>query len=65
MKIDHLLVACTHVHEGPDTMGLWGKTQQQSGIDPAYLEFVNSTVVQTVAEAYKARQLARIRIGLA
>jgi hypothetical protein len=35
MKIDHLLVACTHVHEGPDTMGLWGKTQQQSGIDPA------------------------------
>ncbi len=63
MKIDHLLVACTHVHEGPDTMGLWGKTQQQSGIDSAYLEFVNSTVVQTVAEAYKARQLARIRFG--
>ena len=37
MKVDHILVACTHVHEGPDTIGLWGKTQQQSGIDPAYI----------------------------
>jgi hypothetical protein len=63
-KVDHLLVACTHVHEGPDTIGLWGKTQQQSGINPAYLELVNAAVVETVRTACLSRQPAHIRFGL-
>ncbi len=65
MKVDHLLVACTHVHEGPDAMGLWGKTVQQSGINSGYLEFVNASVVDTVAAAYRQRKPAQIRFGSA
>jgi hypothetical protein len=42
-----VVVASTHVHEGPDTMGLWGPAVGQSGIDNAY----NSFVVDRVAEA--------------
>lgn len=42
-----LVVASTHVHEGPDTMGLWGPAPGQSGIDDAY----NSLVVDRTAEA--------------
>ena len=44
-----VVVASTHVHEGPDTMGLWGPAVGQSGIDEAY----NSFVVDRVAEAAK------------
>ncbi len=44
-----VVVASTHVHEGPDTMGLWGKAQGQSGIDDAY----NAFVVDRIAEAAK------------
>src|SRR6202167_4104367 len=44
-----VVVASTHVHEGPDTMGLWGTAAGQSGIDDAY----NSFVVDRVAEAAK------------
>ena len=44
-----VVVASTHVHEGPDTMGLWGPAAGQSGIDEAY----NSFVVDRVAEAAK------------
>jgi hypothetical protein len=64
MKVDHLIVACTHVHEGPDTMGLWGKNQQQSGIDSTYLELVNAAVVETVQAACLNRKPAQIRFGL-
>jgi hypothetical protein len=42
-----VVVASTHVHEGPDTMGLWGPAAGQSGIDDDY----NSFVVDRVAEA--------------
>jgi hypothetical protein len=42
-----LVVASTHDHQGPDTMGLWGSAAGQSGINEAY----NSFVVDRVAEA--------------
>jgi hypothetical protein len=42
-----VVVASTHVHEGPDTMGLWGPAVGQSGIDNDY----NSLVVDRIAEA--------------
>jgi hypothetical protein len=45
----NVVVASTHVHEGPDTMGLWGPAAGQSGIDNAY----NSFVVDRIAEAAK------------
>jgi len=45
----NVVVASTHVHEGPDTMGLWGPAVGQSGIDDAY----NSFVVDRIAEAAK------------
>src|SRR5687768_12993753 len=34
----YVLVSSTHNHEGPDTLGLWGKSPFQSGIDPVYLK---------------------------
>lgn len=44
-----VVVASTHVHEGPDTMGLWGPAAGHSGIDDAY----NNFVVDRIAEAAK------------
>ncbi|HLY18580.1 MAG TPA: hypothetical protein VKR61_15215, partial [Bryobacteraceae bacterium] len=44
-----VVVASTHVHEGPDTMGLWGPAMGQSGIDESY----NGFVVDRIAEAAK------------
>ncbi|MGA3074005.1 MAG: hypothetical protein ABSG56_09955 [Bryobacteraceae bacterium] len=51
-----VVVASTHVHEGPDTMGLWGPAAGQSGIDEAY----NSFVVDRVAEAAKGALAALV-----
>jgi len=60
-----LIVASTHVHEGPDTMGLWGKGQLSSGVDPAYLDRVRRTVAATAAEAVGRLQPARLVLAKA
>src|SRR5262245_49885454 len=36
----YVLVSATHNHEGPDTLGLWGPSPLQSGVDPDYLKRV-------------------------
>ena len=45
-----LIVAATHVHEAPDTMGLWGPQFGVSGIDEDY----NTLVVERTAGAARA-----------
>jgi len=54
--IEHVVVSSTHNHEGPDTLGLWGPSFFQSGVDPAHLKLVEDRVVAAVTAA--AQQLA-------
>ncbi len=42
-----VIVAATHSHQTPDTMGLWGPREGVSGIDEAY----NALVIQRTADA--------------
>jgi hypothetical protein len=58
-----LIVASTHVHEGPDTMGLWGPGRFSSGVDPQYLDQVRVTIAQTAAEALARLAPARLVMG--
>lgn len=51
LDVDHVVVTATHTHEGPDTMGLWGRSIGNSGYDPEYLAQVRSGVVQAIGEA--------------
>ena len=61
----YILVASTHNHEGPDTMGLWGPNLLTSGVDPEYLKKVEQGIVQAIRAADKARQPADAAIGSA
>lgn len=38
--VDFVQVTATHVHEARDTLGIWGVTIDQTGIDPAYMTHV-------------------------
>jgi hypothetical protein len=44
----YVLVSATHNHDGPDTLGLWGASPVQSGIDPEYLKKVEAGCVEAV-----------------
>jgi hypothetical protein len=61
----YVLVSCTHNHEGPDTLGLWGPNSLQSGVDPDYLTHVADGIVGAVQDADRARRAAEARIGTA
>ncbi|HEY1190242.1 MAG TPA: neutral/alkaline non-lysosomal ceramidase N-terminal domain-containing protein [Gemmata sp.] len=61
----YVLVSATHNHEGPDTLGLWGPTPVQSGVDAEYLKQVEAGCADAVKAADKARAPATARIGTA
>jgi len=60
-----LVVTSTHDHEGPDTMGLWGRGRFSSGVDPQYLESVRQAVAEAAVEALSRLKPARLVLGKA
>jgi hypothetical protein len=60
---DSITVTSTHNHEGPDTMGLWGPSELESGVDLGYLDFVNQTAADCIGEADDALAPAEIRFA--
>ncbi len=62
-SFDAIVVSSTHNHEGPDTMGLWGSDQLDSGVDLEYLDFVNQQVADCINEANAALVPAQIRFA--
>ena len=62
-EISHLIVASTHVHEGPDTLGLWGPTPLQTGIDENYLDWLDSQIAATAVRAARSMQPARMELA--
>jgi hypothetical protein len=62
---DYVLVSSTHVHEGPDTLGLWGSGPLASGVDPEYLAFVEGQAARAVRDADVACTPADARVGTA
>ena len=61
----YVLVSATHNHHGPDTLGLWGPTPLQSGIDAEYLKKVEAACVEAVTKADANRTRADAAIGKA
>ncbi|RJP69133.1 MAG: hypothetical protein C4532_11205 [Candidatus Abyssobacteria bacterium SURF_17] len=53
---EQLIVATTHTHSAPDTMGLWGPSIDQSGYNDQYGEFLIKTSAETISEALAAAQ---------
>ncbi len=60
--LDGLVVASTHTHEGPDTMGLWGDFPND-GKFPLYQAYIRSQIVDAVIDAYEAMEPASVRFG--
>jgi hypothetical protein len=61
--ITHLIVASTHVHEGPDTLGLWGPSPQETGIDENYLDWLDSQIAATAVRAARSMQAVRLELS--
>jgi hypothetical protein len=62
-QVTHLIVAATHDHEGPDTLGLWGPSALQSGMDAAYMDRLDDHIATTAVRAVQALADARMRLA--
>ena len=61
---DRLVVASTHNHQGPDTMGLWGDPLAGvSGYDPEYQDVVVEAIVAAVKEAAAGMEAVTLTVG--
>lgn len=67
---DSVIIAAVHNHEGPDTMGLWGKSvlytiPLRTGVDPAYQRYMKEGIARCVFDAARSARPARFRVGAA
>lgn len=60
---DNIIITSTHQHSGPDTIGLWGKNETESGVNPEYMDFLCSQIFDAISEAHKNMQNAVIKLS--
>jgi hypothetical protein len=58
-----LIVASTHTHEGPDTVGLWGPNPFTDGKDPRLMEHIRRQTLAALREADRRLQPARLTLA--
>ncbi len=63
LGVQEILLASTHSHEGPDTIGAWGDGPMKDGKYPKYLRFVDRQIAKSIALAAGKLQPARIKLG--
>lgn len=61
VDVDFVLVASTHSHETRDTIGIWGRTLDETGRDEAYMQFVQTQAARAVREAVAALAPAHVQ----
>ena len=64
-SIDLVIVQATHNHEGPDTMGQWGRRFGEPGVDLGYLEQATQGTVDAVLAAEAALTDVTMVVGSA
>src|SRR4030095_5353140 len=51
LGVSDILIASTHNHEGPDTIGAWGPNALSDGKYPKYLRFVDRQIAKAINKA--------------
>jgi hypothetical protein len=64
LGIQEILLASTHNHEAPDTIGAWGHSAASDGKYPKYLRFVDKQIAKSIEQAAAKLQPARLKLGL-
>lgn len=60
---DYVMVASTHNHEGPDTIGIWGENPLRRGVDDNYLAHIVKQVTQLVRSLESKLVPATMELG--
>ena len=64
LGLDLLVMGSSHTHEGPDTVGLYGPSTVESGVDPAYMEYVRDQVIEALVNSVASLQPATMESAM-
>jgi hypothetical protein len=56
-----IVIASTHTHHGPDTMGLWGPDDKTRGVDAAWMSATKEKISATILNALAALKPAAVK----
>ena len=60
-----IVIASTHTHHGPDTMGLWGPDMKTRGVDEKYLADIKNKIASVIQSSLASMQPAELKTGYA
>lgn len=63
LSIGEILIASTHDHEAPDTIGAWGPNPLSDGKYPKYLRFVDRQIAKAINKAAASTAPAVMKLG--
>ena len=63
LELSEILIASTHNHEAPDTIGAWGTNALSDGKYPKYLAFVDRQIARAINQAARGTVPARLKLG--
>ncbi len=61
--VTYTIIASTHTHEGPDLLGLWGKSTFRSGVSRDYMEHVKKQIARSVETAVMNMHPVRLAVS--
>ena len=63
LELDHVIIGSTHLHDGIDTIGLWGPAELITGVDPDQQAYLRSQTAKAIREAVLAMAPARLKVA--
>jgi hypothetical protein len=63
LGVGEILIASTHNHEAPDTIGAWGPNGLSDGKYPRYLRFVDRQIAKSINKAAASTVPAVMKLG--
>lgn len=63
LGVTDILIASTHNHEAPDTIGAWGPNALSDGKYPKYLRFVDRQIARAITKAAASTARAVMKLG--
>lgn len=63
LALNEILIASTHNHEAPDTIGAWGPNALSDGKYPKYLRFLDRQIAKAINKAATSTVPARMKLG--
>lgn len=63
LRISEILIASTHNHEAPDSIGPWGVNSLSDGKYPKYLRFVDRQIAKAITKAATSPIPAVMKLG--